>query len=370
MFRTYPTWIGVLVMLCLSAGIIAGQESMTAGYESRTIEIDLGADFITEAELTYPTGGNAPFPTVILFHGSGPYDMDATYTATPGAEPVSANFKLLAETLSANGIAVLRFNKRGVLPGGQIDWLQVQASTLDRLVEDSLAVIDSSFEQPEINADSLYLYGWSEGAWVIANAAQERDIAGLIMQGAPDGALDTILPYQLLELGIPYLKETTDADSNGLLTLEEISQMPAGPIAYSGNFFFYEPGSDVANPSANSFTDRNGDGQFHITQEVEPIMEMYISNYSQFAPQVESSYQTGDLIAGLNVPVLLIHGENDGWVPLSSGQALAKASDNTTLISYEGLGHALSPVENPAEDSFTEMAEDPIQDIITWMQEQ
>ncbi|MGB1288956.1 MAG: alpha/beta hydrolase family protein, partial [Aggregatilineales bacterium] len=304
MKRFYPSWILVLVLLCLLTGLTVAQDDNA--YESRTLEINLGADFITEAELTYPAEGNAPYPTMILFHGSGPYDMDATYATAPGEEPLSANFKLLAERLAENGIATLRFNKRGVLGDGQFDMAQVQASTLDRLVDDALVVIDTTFEQPEVDSDAVYLYGWSEGAWVIANAAQERDVAGLIMQGAPDAGLDAILEYQYFDLAIPYLLENTDVDSDGLLTMAEVAEIPAGAVSYSGAFFFYQPGSDPENPSANSFTDNNGDGLIDIEGELRPTMELFLQNYSAFVPPVQRSYDTGSLLAELTIPTLLL----------------------------------------------------------------
>jgi hypothetical protein len=41
-----------------------------------------------------------------------------------------------------------------------------------------------------------------------------------------------------------------------------------------------------------------------------------------------------------------------------------------TLNLYEGLGHALSETETPAEDVFNVMVDQPIEDLIAWIKAQ
>ncbi len=345
---------------------IAAQES---GFTERALTINLDGSFETQAILTLPTSGEAPYPTVILFHGSGPYDMDATAMTAPGEAPLSANFKLMAEALPKQGIAVLRFNKRGVLAGGEYDFAQIQASTLDQLVLDADSVIAAALEQSEVDAEALYLYGWSEGAWVVSNAAQTHpDLAGLILQGAPDDSLAAILSYQHLELGLPYMAEITDADGDGLLTLEEIATLPQSSVGLMASFYLYAQNSSVESPKLNPYTNSNGDEGIDIEGELRPMVEMVVENYANYLPQIEASYLTGELISASDIPTLILQGEHDGWVPLRSAQAIqANAPEQVTLITYPGLGHALSLTKNPAEDVFTVMDSQPIQDISAWI---
>src|SRR4051812_8707651 len=104
MLRMFSVILAVALVL---SGCAAGSGTVAPkGVRHQDLTIDLGG-FTTKAQLTYPAQGDGPWPTVILFHGSGPADMDAT-------TPVSSNFKLLAERLGAESVAVLRFNKRGV----------------------------------------------------------------------------------------------------------------------------------------------------------------------------------------------------------------------------------------------------------------
>lgn len=381
MNRLYRSFV-LLVTLTLSTLIsvlpIAAQEDADTVYETtsdglvynaHSLEIDLGG-FVSQAELTTPTEGDGPFPTLILFHGTGPYDMDATYFNATGSEPLSANFRLMAERLPEAGIAVLRFNKRGVNGLNDYDMEQVQqASSLDQLVADADAVIEAAKALPEVDSDALYLYGWSEGAWVAANAAQSHpEIAGLILQGAPDDAIETILDDQWLEIGLPYLTETIDADGDGALSIEEAAAVPSGPVGLMASYFLYDRTSTPDAPLINSFVDQSRDGLISIEEELRPTVEMYLSNYAQFAPKVESSYLIGELIAAAEIPTLLLHGENDGWVPAASAQAIADAApDFVTLNLYPGLGHALSETEVLAEDAFFPMDSAPLDDLIMWV---
>lgn len=332
---------------------------------ARALEIDLGADFITAAELTYPAEGDGPFPTVILVHGSGPYDMDATYFTDPTAEPLSANFRLLAETLPQEGIAVLRYNKRGVLADGGYDYAQVQAATLDQLVADLQAVLAVATAQPEVGP--VYLYGWSEGAWVVTNVASAapESVSGLILQAGPDGDLAHGLVYQWQETALPYLLETYGES----MTLDDVATIPAGPVSYMASGMFYDPTSTLENPVLNTWVDANGDGVITLDTELRTAINTYVSNYGAFQPVMNASHETAELVAAWDGPVLALHGTLDGWVPLADAERIAVA-ENVTLYTYEGLGHALSPVESVVTDAFGVMDPAPIADLVAWIEAQ
>jgi hypothetical protein len=355
--------IGFILLALGSFATVFAQSS----YETLTLEIDLDG-FITQAELTYPSEG-AAFPTIILFHGSGPYDMDAIYAPMPNDTPISTNFRLIAETLPQNGIAVLRFNKRGVLAYGDYDQAQVQqAFSLDQLVADANIVVDTALALEQVS--KVYLYGWSEGAWVAGNvAAQRNDIAGLILQGAPNGDLSSVIAYQHLDNALPYLADEIDADGDGALTLDEIATIPAGyPVSLMPQFYFYDFTSTPDEPVLNTFVNSDGDDRIDIEAELRPAIEMFITNYPSFIRGVEVSYKTSELIAQSGVPALVLHGALDGWVPVTAAEAIADANpEHATLIVYDDLGHALSAVESVVFDTFAVMDAQPLDDMAAWV---
>ncbi len=69
------------------------------------IVVGAGSEFPLDGLLTIPESGGAPYPAVVLVHGSGFSDMDSrVYAARP--------FKDIAEGLAERGVASIRYDKR------------------------------------------------------------------------------------------------------------------------------------------------------------------------------------------------------------------------------------------------------------------
>lgn len=120
--------------------------------------------------LTLPKG-EGPFPAAVLISGSGPQDRDETIL---GHKP----FLVLADHLTRQGIAVLRFDDRGV--GGST------GSTLDSTVVDhvgdALAAVAFLRTRKEIDGTKIGLIGHSEGGIVAPLAAtKSSDVAFVVM---------------------------------------------------------------------------------------------------------------------------------------------------------------------------------------------
>jgi len=109
--------------------------------------------------LTLPEG-EAPFPAAVLLSGSGPQDRDESLM---GHKP----FLVLADHLTRNGLAVLRFDDRGV---GASTGDHGAATTAD-FASDALAAARFLGGRPEIDAERISLIGHSEGAITAPMAA-------------------------------------------------------------------------------------------------------------------------------------------------------------------------------------------------------
>ena len=124
--------------------------------------------------LTLPKGAG-PFPCVLLIAGSGPQDRDESLA---NHRP----FLLLADTLTRKGIAVLRYDKRGI---GQSTGNLDAASTLD-LAGDAEAALTFLKSRKEINASRIGLLGHSEGAIIAPYlAGHSKDVAWMVLLAAP-----------------------------------------------------------------------------------------------------------------------------------------------------------------------------------------
>jgi len=111
--------------------------------------------------LTIPAG-EGPFPAVVLLSDSGPHDRDADVQGY-------RIFGILADYLTRRGIAVLRFDDRGVGKSGG----NFQRATTADLVSDAQAAMDFLRTQTLISNSQIGLLGHGEGANVALLAAAD-----------------------------------------------------------------------------------------------------------------------------------------------------------------------------------------------------
>jgi len=135
--------------------------------------------------LTLPFG-NGPFPAVALITGSGPQDRDETIL---GHRP----FWILADFLTRAGIAVLRYDDRGV---GESEGDFAASTSLD-FAGDAGAAVAFLKAQPELDAKRVGLVGHSEGGLIAPLVAAARgDLAFQVLLAGPILPGETILHLQ------------------------------------------------------------------------------------------------------------------------------------------------------------------------------
>ncbi|MCH8939169.1 MAG: alpha/beta fold hydrolase [Gemmatimonadetes bacterium] len=137
------------------------------------------ADITLAGTLTLPESG-APHPAVVMITGSGPQNRDEELF---GFKP----FHLIADHLTRNGIAVLRFDDRGV--GGSTG--SVSEATTEDFARDVLAAVDFLKNRSDIDPERIGLIGHSEGGIVAPLASSMSDdvafmvlMAGTSVSGA------------------------------------------------------------------------------------------------------------------------------------------------------------------------------------------
>lgn len=140
-------------------------------YQSEDVRFRNAAQNVTLAgTLTIPKG-EGPFPAVLLISGSGPQDRDETlFEHKP--------FAVIADSLTRQGIAVLRHDDRGV--GGSSEG--PPEATSDDLMGDVLAGWEFLSAREEIDRHRIGLIGHSEGAMLATMAAARKpEIACVVM---------------------------------------------------------------------------------------------------------------------------------------------------------------------------------------------
>jgi len=140
-------------------------------YDVREAAFRNGADGVDLAgTLTLPRGAG-PWPAVVLVSGSGQQDRDETLM---DHKP----FLVLADALTRAGIAVLRYDDRGVGGSGGDP---TKGTSVD-FARDAEAGIDWLRLQPGIDPARIAVVGHSEGGLIAAILAARRpDLAGIVM---------------------------------------------------------------------------------------------------------------------------------------------------------------------------------------------
>ena len=124
--------------------------------------------------LTLPKG-NGPFRTAILITGSGPQNRDEELL---GHKP----FWVIADYLTRNGIAVLRYDDRGT---AQSEGDFATATSLDFVV-DAMAAVEYLKTRKEIDVNKIGLIGHSEGGLIAPIVATKTsDVAYIVLLAGP-----------------------------------------------------------------------------------------------------------------------------------------------------------------------------------------
>lgn len=259
--------------------------------------------------LTLPEG-SGPFPAVLLNSGSGPQDRDGN--TPPGF--MTNMFKLMSEHFSELGIAVLRYDERGV---GESTG-DYNEATFHDLVDDVRALVAFLKEHPSIDTERIVVLGHSEGASIVSLiASEDPELAGVILLGGPSLPLDEIMIEQLeYQASLDFL---SDAER----------QMIAALIPQTEQVL--------------------ADARAGKSESVMSINLEWLRQHMAFDPKAT--------ISKVEKPVLIVHGAEDLKVRPYHAQALADAlmeSGNTHvevhILPKTTHEFMLFPIDNPAYD--------------------
>ncbi len=152
----------------VKAGTFGKKEDEAMSYIQEEVVFS-NKDVTLAGTLTLPrTSGR--HPAVVLLHGSGPLNRDQEIF---GMKP----FRIIADHLTRRGVAVLRYDSRGV--GGSSG--APYQFTLPDVAEDALAAIRYLKTRKDINPAQIGLCGQSQGAVVAPLAAsRSEDVAFIV----------------------------------------------------------------------------------------------------------------------------------------------------------------------------------------------
>ena len=168
----------IMVLAAVSAGAVAK-------------DIELVTDtFRLPGTLELPEKMVGKVPCVVFVHGSGPNDRDETLGP-------NKFFKDLADSLAANGIASVRYDKRTLVYRANFVPEGEQPNYDFETIDDAVSAVKMVQKMPEIDSERVFVLGHSLGAMLAPEIARRvPGVAGVIMVAPPAQKLLELMIYQ------------------------------------------------------------------------------------------------------------------------------------------------------------------------------
>ncbi len=150
----------------------------------RAVSIPAGGGVTLAGTLDLPPG-RGPFPAVALVGGFGPTNRDGALGGGGGGV-----YRQIADGLARRGVAVLRYDKRGIgdSTGPNLAWLDARP-----LAADAGTVARALVAMPGVNSSRVALMGHSQGGNLALRAARTAPVQRVVTLSAPGRRL-ALLP--------------------------------------------------------------------------------------------------------------------------------------------------------------------------------
>jgi uncharacterized protein len=245
--------------------------------------------------ITLPTDASS-VPAVLIVPGSGPTDRDGNDDHYGLHTDL---YKLIAAGLAGNGIASLRYDKRGVGASASPEALQVPL-VLDTYVQDVVLALQAI--EGVRGVHSVFLLGHSQGGLLSILAASQHPPRGLILLESQGRSMAELISEQLHASPIPAdLKERADQIMEALEHGRPVADVPPGLQALFA-----------------------------------PRLQAYMRSILTVDP--------GEEIERLRLPTLIIQGKNDLQTSMLDARHLQAGDPDATVLELPDANHVLREV--------------------------
>ncbi|WP_081328030.1 alpha/beta hydrolase [Lysinibacillus sp. FSL M8-0337] len=274
------------------------QPEQPVSYETFTVPVKDG-----DLTVALQKSTKEPSPVVLIIAGSGPTDKDGN-SAIAGQ---NNSLKMLAEGLAQDGIASVRYDKRGI--GDNASLLKKEEDiTIDQYVDDAVQIIHALSANQAFS--SVHIIGHSEGSLIGMLAAQKINVESFVSIAGAGRTADTLLLEQLSGQLTPALTTETNMILAALKKGEQVQ---------------------------------------HVSPELQalfrPSVQPYMMSWLKYNPATELQHVKGR--------VLLIQGTTDIQVKTTDAEALKQGNEKAELLYMEGMNHIL---KNAPEDRTKNLA--------------
>lgn len=261
-------------------------------------DVEIGSKYKLKGKLTIPNNGDK-FPALILVHGSGPNDMDETIGP-------NKPFRDIAEGLSSQGIAVLRYNKRTLEYGAEIAQNDTNFTLVDEVIDDVEQAYQYLLTEEKIDKAKIFVLGHSLGGYSIPLIAQRLPyVAGFVILAGSNQPLEDKIYEQY-----HYISKLPN--NQGIN--QEILQVV---------------GSLRDKIKKGDYTDQTP--RDSMLMGISPAYWRFLTNYKPL-----------EIIRGIDKPILVLQGGRDYQVTINEFEEWKKALANNSRAEfklYEDLNH-------------------------------
>lgn len=321
--------VGAALTALALAFVGTGHTAAAEAFKEREVTFTNGTVTLA-GTLTVPDG-QGPFPAVVLLTGSGPQNRDEELF---GFKP----FKVIAEHMAQHGIAVLRYDDRGV--GGSSG--SIPASTTEDFAGDALAARALLATLPEIRAKQIGFIGHSEGAIVAAIAASKSpEVAFIGMLAGTSIPGDTILRSQAESLARAGGADETTVQK---VLAEHRKLTDALKSGVSGDEL-----KEIVRTLARAQIDAAPEAQRKMLSDpdayVSSILEKGVASVNNAWMRYFVALDPATVLARVTCPVFAAFGARDMQVPAGLNrapleEALAKAGNKRVMVKvYADANH-------------------------------
>ncbi|WP_431027221.1 alpha/beta fold hydrolase [Lysinibacillus sp. LZ02] len=264
-------------------------------YEAPEVTYEEWAVPVTDGELKvaveWPTvEANAPVPVAIIIAGSGPTTKDGNTVLGE-----NNSLKMLAEDLAAQGIATIRFDKRGV--GDNASLVKKEEDLIfNTFAQDVESIVKAVNDDARFS--TVHVIGHSEGSLVGMVAATSTKVDSIISIAGAGRPIDEVLMEQLTP------------------------QLPADLLNVSKDI--------LASLKKGELVDDVPETLYSLFR---PSVQPYLISWLQYDP--------ANVLKSLEIPTLIIQGKNDLQVKVTDAERLSKAKPSAEVVYFDTMNHVL-----------------------------
>ncbi|MEO8239438.1 MAG: alpha/beta hydrolase [Flavobacterium sp.] len=301
-----------VVLFALIFNFATAQNKSLITYKESDLTLKINSEEIF-GTLTTPDLSQK-YPIALLISGSGPTDRNGNNVVMK-----NNSLKMLAEVLAKNGIASLRFDKRGIA-ASKASAKSEENLRFENYIDDVKSWVD--LLKKDHRFSKIIIIGHSEGSLIgmIASVKADKFIS---IAGAGESA-DKLIKTQI------------ESKSN-------------------------KQAEDLTFPIIDSL--KNG----NMVKKVDPILnslfrasiQPYLISWFKYNPQTE--------IKKLNIPVLIIQGNNDLQVTVKDAESLAQSNKKAELLIVDKMNHIMKTVDSDMQANMASYNNEtlPISEVMT-----